>query len=95
MDNPLHMDNLAMDSLQDTGNHHLLTMVCHHKDLPSFTSTMMMMMEPPACSVEQTPTTSQEEQLDAWPLLGAAVCFISQVSFVVYHAAWTDVRMCS
>ena len=90
MDNLLLlMDNPDMDNLL------LLTMAINHKDLQSSMSIMMTMMEPPACSVEQTPLTSLEEKLDAWPLLGVAACCISQVFFAVYHAAWMDARMCS
>ena len=90
MDNLLLlMDNPDMDNLL------LLTMDINHKDLQSSMSIMMTMMEPPACSVEQTPPTSLEGKSDVWPSLGVVACSISQVFFAVYHAAWTDVRMCS
>ena len=87
MDNPVMVNHLhpIMVSL----------LIIHHsnKDLPSSISIMMITTELLACSVEQIPIISLEEQLDVLLLHGDVACFISQVFFAAYHAALMDVRM--
>jgi hypothetical protein len=53
---------------------------------------MITMMDLPVSIVEQIPDKFQEEKSDVSPLHGVFAYFGQQVFYVVYLAAWTDVR---